>query len=115
MEPIPIYNFEIDTDTIYLKDDYAGKKLRIEGTGYLDFLASGVASTAWTATIALDEPQIKILSAEAAIYLYNQMAGNYTSGGRQYALERLQFWMSEANKRRLQYGMYLPKVRTNWG
>jgi hypothetical protein len=115
LEPFPINDFEIDTDYIYLQDDYAGCKLRIEGLGYLDFLASGVASTAWTATIAIDEPQVKILSAEAAIYLYNQQIGNYTSGGREYATERLQFWIAERQRRVYQYAMDRPKVRIKWG
>jgi hypothetical protein len=114
-EPLPITDYDIDTDYIYLKDNYAPYRLRIEGTGYLDFLASGVSSTAWTSTIELDEPQLKILSAEAAIYLYNQRSLNYTAGARNEAIANRSWWELELQKRRRQFGMVLPNIRTNFG
>lgn len=100
---------------LYLPSSMPASTLRLTGMGYLDFLLTGAVSTAWTATIALDNPQTQILTAEAAIYLYNQMAGSYTTGGREYATERLAWWVNERNKRRLQFGMPVPAPRTHWG
>lgn len=67
-------NYKLDTvnNCIFLHDVPIGAYLRIEGYGYLDFLASGASSTAWTATIAIDDPQLKILTAQAAMWLYEQ-------------------------------------------
>ncbi len=100
---------------LYLPENMPACTLRISGIGYLDFLKSSAVSTAWDSTIALDEPQIKILSAEAAIYLYNQMAGSWTAGGKRDATERLAYWMTERQKRVNQFGMPQPKPRTVWG
>ncbi|KKL83267.1 hypothetical protein LCGC14_1976500, partial [marine sediment metagenome] len=60
-----------DHESGYLRTPWVrDRRLRIEGMGYLDFLVSGVSSTAWTATINIDSPQTDILVAQAALYLY---------------------------------------------
>jgi hypothetical protein len=100
---------------LYLPQNLPVATLRITGMGYLDFLKTGAVSTAWDSTIAVDEPQFKILSAEAAVYLYKQRVGDFTSGGSKDALERLNFWQSESQRRKATLGMTLPIVRTHWG
>lgn len=107
-EPIPIREYEIDSEYLYLKSDWRDYRMRIEGYGYLDFLSSGVASTAWTATITLDEPQLQVLIAEAAVSLYSSMAAQYTDGGNKYSIERLSYWALERD--RLQYKFQMPTI-----
>jgi hypothetical protein len=115
LSPIPIRNYVLDTDYIYLDEAYAGNRLRIEGIGYLDYLASGVSSTDWTATIAIDEPQLKILSAQAVVWLYQQMSmPNYSSDIRNSFAETKTFWEQELAKRKAVFGMRPPVARTHW-
>ncbi len=112
---IPLRKYQITPDWLYLDDVPVDARLRIEGIGYLDFLASGVSSTAWTATVDLDEPQTKILYAEAASYLYRQMMlpGNTTGSIESYTMG-YQIWQQELQDRRVKYGMVIPAIRTKW-
>ena len=90
--------------------------LRIRGIGYLDFLVSGAASTAWTATVALDQPQIEILIAEAALYLYTIMSlPNFETGTRKEYQEALGFWQQERDRRISKFGMRAPPATISWG
>ncbi len=102
---------------LYIPTSYpSDRRLRIRGIGYLDFLASGVSSTAWTATIALDEPQLKVLVAEAALQLYTTMAlPNFESGTRDEFAKASTYWDSESAKRRAKYGMKSPSATIHWG
>ena len=94
----------------------AGYRLRMKGMGYLDFLASGVSSTAWTATINIDSPQLDILVAEAALYLYTQMAlPNFTTGDRRDYQEMISFWESKKSKAISKFGMTAPSIIVNRG
>ena len=116
-EPIPLRNYEVDGDYLYFKSaiptDY---RLRIEGIGYLSFLKSGVESTAWDATIALEDPQMLILSAQAACWLYQGMIlPNYGTGTTGDYAEGLQYWKAELADRISKYRMTLPPILTNWG
>ncbi len=91
-------------------------RLRIRGIGYPDFTASGVTSTAWTATIALDYPQTEILVAEAALWLYTRMSmPNFTQGVRAEYQKMMAYWESEIVKRKAKFGMLTPPVAANWG
>ena len=91
-------------------------RLRLRGIGYLDFLVSGVSSTAWTATIALDSPQIEILAAEAALYLYTTMSmPNYEAGTRAAYQQMIPYWEAESAKRKAQFGMLAPGTAIHWG
>ena len=75
-------------------------RLRIEGMGYLDFLASGVSSTAWTATININAPQTDILVAQAALYLYTIMSmPNFDSGTTERFQQMMGFWQGELDRR----------------
>jgi hypothetical protein len=115
-EPLPIRDYITQGDYIYLQNNYAGYRLRIEGTGYLAFLKSGVESDAWDATIDIDDPQLRILSAQAACWLYTQMAlPNFTTGDRKAFGDSKIYWEQELAKRKIQYGMPVPTVKTNWG
>lgn len=89
--------------------------LRIEGTGYLDYLVSGSSSTAWTAAIAVDEPQLQILTAQAALYLYQQMSlPNMVSGNNEAYIQGYNFWTQELKKRKYKFGMERPNARSVW-
>jgi len=111
-------NYFLDKDGyLYLPTNYPSDyRLRIRGIGYLDFLVSGVSSTAWTATIALDEPQLEILVAEAALYLYTQMSlPNFESGTREQYQQALEFWKQESADRRAKYSMVSPPASIHFG
>ena len=91
-------------------------RLRIQGIGYFDFLASGVSSTAWTATINLDYPQTEILVAEAALYLYTWMSmPNFESGTRKDYQQMSAYWKQEAAERKAKFGMISPGATVSWG
>jgi hypothetical protein len=94
----------------------SGYRLRIKGMGYLDFLSSGTSSTSWTSTIAIDQPQLDILIAEAAVYLYSQMSmPNYESGAREEYQKMLGYWRDESNRRRGKFGMPVMPFLVSWG
>jgi hypothetical protein len=84
-------------------------RLKIVGMGYLDFLASGVASTAWTATIDIDSPQTEILYAQAILYLYTMMAlPNFSTGDRTAFQEMMGFWKGELAERVQRFSIPMP-------
>jgi len=115
---IKVFDYKVDpSGYLYIPTTYpADRRLRIRGIGYLDFLASGVSSTAWTSTIALDEPQLKVLVAEAALYLYTTMAlPNYESGTRDEFAKASTYWASEVEKRKAKFGMKSPPATVHWG
>ncbi len=112
-----IRNYEIGSDGyLYLHEGSDDSRLRIVGIGYLDFLASGVSSTDWAATIDINAPQTDILIAEAVMYLYTQMIlPNFTSGNRDQFAKILQYWEAELNNRRQKFGMKTPPAAVSWG
>lgn len=98
--------------TIY-PNDY---RLRIRGIGYLDFLASGVSSTAWTATININQPQLDILIVRAALYLYQEMSmPNFSQGTREKYQEMMGYWKQELAERQNKFGMIPPAATAQWG
>jgi hypothetical protein len=92
-------------------------RLRILGTKYLNFYdSSGDVGTDWEDTIAIDSPQLDILVAEAAIYLYTQMVmPNYEAGESDQFARALSWWQNELRVRRAKYGMSPPDAITEWG
>ena len=117
-EWIRIKDYEVDPDGyLYIPTTYpSDRRLRIRGIGYLDFLVSGASSTAWTATIALDSPQLDILVAEAALYLCQQMVmPTETSGTSQRWGQLMTFWNAELMQRQAKYGMEAPAATIHWG
>ncbi len=111
-----LHSYRVDkAGYLYLEGQPNNYTLRIEGIAPLDFLASGVSSTAWTATIDIDAPQTDILIAEAVMYLYIQMVmPNYTSGERDSFVQILQYWEKELNSRRFKYAMVAPPATIKW-
>ena len=117
-EWLGVRDYVVDGDGyLYIPTDYAtNRRLRIRGTGYLDFLASGVSSTDWTATIAIDSPQLDILVAEAALYLYTTMAlPNAESGEREAYQEMMAFWEKQSTTVKSKFRMKSPGVVIHWG
>jgi len=105
------YNGYID-----LPDVPANMNLLIRGYGYLDFRVAGVPSTSWTATLAIDEPQTKIVTAKAAEILYRgMMQPNMVSGDTQAYATGYQFWANEYEKRKDQFHMPEIPLKINWG
>ncbi len=115
---IRVRDYKVDGDGyLYIPTTYPSDyRLRIRGIGYLDFLASGVSSTAWTATIDLDAPQIEILVAQAALYLYTWMAvPNFDSGTTVEYKEMIGYWKQELAERIAKFHMISPGVTIHWG
>lgn len=114
-----IHSFELKPteQMVYINESVpADRPLRVEGIGYLDFLVSGASSTAWTATIAIDDPQLKILTASAIIYLYQQIAQpNNITGDRKAALEMVSLWEQRLKERKAHFAMPRPPARMDWG
>lgn len=106
-----LHKWDVDKDGyLYLQEGTTNNRLRVEGIGYLDFLASGVSSELWTAAIDITTQQLDILVAEAIMYLYVQMISpNYTAGERNNFSQMLKYWAAELDERRAKYGMISPK------
>ena len=117
-EWIRIRDYDIDLNGyLYIPTDYrSDRRLRIRGIGYLDFLASGASSTSWAATIALDSPQLDILIAEAALYLYSKMAmPNFDSGTANEFKGSYGFWQMKLREAQAKYGMKSAPATIHWG
>jgi hypothetical protein len=117
-EWIKVHGWRVDPDGyLYIPSDYPSDyRLRIRGIGYLDFLLSGASSTDWSATIDIDEPQVKILVAEAAYWLYTwKSMPNYERGDRAAFQQVATFWRMEADRRKAQFGMRAPGATVDWG
>ncbi len=100
---------------LFCGDGWSNRTLRIEGIGYLDYLASGVASTAWTATIAIDQPQLDILIAKAAMYLCQQkVIPADTTGQISKWQAALAYWQAEYFTRVQRFGMVMPPATAIW-
>jgi hypothetical protein len=109
------HNWRVDNAGYLYLPEINNYRLRIQGIAYVDFLASGVSSTAWTASIDLDAPQLDILVADAIIYLYTQMiTPNYTSGDRDKFVQMLSYWEKELSNRKARFGMSLPSNTVVW-
>lgn len=113
----PLSNYSIDKDGyLWLPEATQDYRLRVEGIGYLDFLVSGASSTTWAATIDIDEPQLQILVAQAAIYLCNQMIIPSETPSTTSRWERaLAYWTGELTKRRNQFRMQSPSATKHTG
>lgn len=110
-----IRRYEVEDGWLLLHEGLPNRTLRIEGRSYLDFKDAGVSSTLWGATINLDSNQLKILTAQAAIYLYQQLAQpNWTSGERKAAHEAIAFWKGELAERVAKFRMPRPSVQSRW-
>ena len=117
-EWIRISGYDIDKDGyIYIPTKYMNDyRLRVRGIGYLDFLVSGASSTAWTATIDINSPQLDILVADAAMYLYGQqILPNYDAGTSQQFANAYRFWMARYREACEKYAQKAPPATTHWG
>jgi hypothetical protein len=104
-------DWEVDDEGwLILPSVPAGYLVRTEGYGTLDFLASGVSSTAYTATIAIDQPQLDILIAQAIVLLYTQMSlPNFDTGVSGRYASAIGYWQAELQNRINKFHMpYLP-------
>lgn len=90
--------------------------LKIEGIGYLDFVdSSGDSGTDWDDTININQPQLEVLVAEAALWLYTTMTmPNFDSGQREDFERMIGFWRQEVRSRRGKFGMDIPSATTKW-
>ncbi len=91
------------------------RRLRIIGTNTLDFLASGVSSTAWTATVAVDQPQLDILVQQAIIELYKILSKpNLSTGERKNYREAQADAEVELQRTIRKVGMTLPPMSIHY-
>jgi hypothetical protein len=114
---VRLANYTVDKDGwMHLPSFCADRRLRVEGIGYLDFLASGASSTLWTATIDINSPQTKILVAQAIVWLCRQMISpNFTSDHNAQWNHFRQDWIQELESRKAKYGMMPPSATGNFG
>lgn len=112
-------DYEIDSDGfLYCADWSQEYRLRIKGIGYLDFVdTSGVVGTDWDDdSIDIDEPQTKILVAQAAMYLCSQMVmPNWETGETNMWASAYRHWERELAKRKAKFGMSPPPATTHFG
>lgn len=108
---------EVDEDGwLYIPEAETGYRLRIEGVGYLDFLASGAASTSWSATVNINQPQLRILTAQAATQLYEQyIMPNMTTGTAESYMRGLNIMRRKLAERIATYGMDNMPAITDFG
>jgi hypothetical protein len=114
---ITVRGWDVDpAGFLYIPSEYPiNYGLRIRGRGYLGFTTSGITSTAWTATIPIDEPQLQILTAQTILYLCQQMImPNFTSGDTQLWQANYAFWKQELATRKARYGMNKPNIKVVW-
>ena len=91
-------------------------RLRIEGIAYLDFLASGVSSTAWTSTVNINNPQTKILTAQAAVYLYERfILPNMTTGSAEQYFHALSIMKNKLADRIARFDMLQQAAYADFG
>jgi hypothetical protein len=111
-----LHDIEYVDDSMYLPGYILpGYELKVVGAGYLDFLVSGVSSTLWTAEIDIDDPQLKILVANAIINLYTIMSlPNFDTGDRKTFQETINYFKAELKDRVKKYGMRLPAATMNF-
>ena len=117
-EWVRVSGYEIDNaGYIYMPAIYPNDyRLRVRGIGYLDFLVSGVSSTAWTATIDLDSPQLDILVADAALYLYGQMfVPNFDTGTNEKFANAYAYWQMHLQEAVSKHGMKAPPAKIHYG
>ncbi len=89
--------------------------LRIEGMGHLAFESAGVESDSWEAEIDISQPQLQILTAQAALYLCQQLAlPNMISGNNEAYIEAYNFWSQELARRKAKFAMQRPLARSVW-
>jgi hypothetical protein len=102
---IRLHRWDVDGDgNLWLYEGLCDYDLKIIGKAYLEF-----TSTAWTATIAIDSPQLDILVAAAAIYLCNQkIMPTDTSGTSEEWQKARAYWADELAKRTRKFGMKSP-------
>lgn len=118
---LPIRNITYDVTNGYMYLPYwveTDYRLRVLGIGYLNFLTSaGAASTDWVlASIAIDSPQLDILIAQAALYLYTEMSmPNFTQGTREKYMEMAGYWKQELADRVAKFRMISPPAMVQWG
>lgn len=116
---IKIFDTKVDQNGfLYIPTTYPSDyRLRLRGIGYLDFVdSSGVSGTDWTDTIDVNSPQLDILIAEAALYLYGTMAiPNFDTGATKEFKEAFAFWQVRLKEAQDKYSMIAPPATINWG
>jgi hypothetical protein len=102
---------------LYLPTRYqSDRRLRIRGLKTLDFLSSGSSSTDWSATIALDQPQLDILVAQAAFYLYGQMiVPNFDTGENQAFSNAYAYWRDRLAEVKAKHARKSPPATIHFG
>jgi len=112
-------DYEVDYEGGYLhigSEIPADRRMRIKGNKVLNFLdASGDASTGWEATINLNQPQLDILVADAAVYLYETVSvPNFDAGMVEQFQRAALMWRDRLRERIRKYAMNHLPVSIRW-
>lgn len=112
-----VRGYDITPDgEIVLQYAHCGYDLKLVGIGLANFTKASAVSTDWDAVIAIDQPQLDILVAEAALYLYTQLSlPNFETGTRNQYQNMIGFWEKESSDRRARNGMSSPATTVDWG
>ncbi len=113
---IRLRNWTIGSDDfLYLPQGFRDNQLRMIGIDYIDFLSSGASSTDWTSTIAVNQPQLDILIAQAAVYLFRtvSMPGRDDAEISKFS-GALSFWESELSARKRKHSMKAPEITISY-
>ena len=116
-EPWRRISFKVDgAGYLHYASGLKNLRMRIEGQARLDFLASGVASELWTATVAINAAQLDYLVALAAYYLYRQKSlPTLSTGDRKPFAEARDGWQMEYMRRARSAGMAQLPTGVDWG
>jgi hypothetical protein len=115
-EWIPLHDYDIDKDGyLLLGEDYSDLRLRLEGMGAIDFLASGVSSNDWAATIDIDQPQLDVLIAQACVNLCAlKMMPQFTTDTNSQWNNAYSFWKNELAELKGKFSMASLSATTRW-
>jgi len=102
---VPLHDWDVTPDgKLFLNSSYtAGYKMMIVGIKPLAFTSTGV-----TETIALDSPFDTVLSAQAALYLFEQRVGSANTQNVERATQQMQHWAGQLAIRKAKFWMKPP-------
>lgn len=102
---VPLHDWDVTPDgKLFLNASYnAGYKMMVVGIKPLAFTSSGANET-----IALNNPFTVVLSAQAALYLFEQRVGSANTQNVERATQQLQHWTAQLAIRKAKFWMKPP-------
>jgi hypothetical protein len=111
-----MHDWSVDEDGyLHMPSGVNDLYVHITGYGLLDFLASGVSSTSWAATVNINTPQTDILIAQAAVILYTTISlPNFDTGISGRFATAIGYWEAELAKRIQKFHMPYYQISKIW-